>query len=455
MCFPGSFGTAAPALAPCDTFRSHIPRPEALGRSESSESSSNKSSHPPSHNDSRRSRRSASSSSSDDDDLFANVISAGMPKSRSEPLNLKGKSLSTAQQSQDQGKGGATGGKTSSNGAGVVVRRRQTKDTAGKRRAKSKSPRNSKIIPGVCMTELKLVSKSSKESTPTKDDSDTPSRKKSPPTNLPVFKLGRENALRGDNSDSIAATDIWRDDETPNVAEARLPQESKLTQSPLRKQLFAQEEDLSQTLTASRVLELEANRVSDVVKAEVLTSSVCSTLSSIQPPSIMDSLISMTNENSRSGGSPSRSQLDKKLECRHTLSAKKGHAVPEMVRRALGSSSSNGNCNGGSSEDLSSLSSCQSNLDNIRPPTLMMDMDGGAVMDASIISIASLHSEIAEAAVDVAARAAAAAAAVAVTSPLANSTGEGMSMESDPSSTQPSSEDPSTVVKAEQYQESR
>ncbi len=40
-----------------------------------------------------------------------------------------------------------------------------------------------------------------------------------------------------------------------------------------------------------------------------------------------------------------------------------------------------------SQEDLSSLSSCQSNLDNIRPPTIMDDIDN---MDHSMISVASL-----------------------------------------------------------------
>lgn len=46
-----------------------------------------------------------------------------------------------------------------------------------------------------------------------------------------------------------------------------------------------------------------------------------------------------------------------------------------------------------SQEDLSSLSSCYSNLDNIRPPTLMDDLD----MENSMLSVASISSEIAAA----------------------------------------------------------
>jgi hypothetical protein len=75
----------------------------------------------------------------------------------------------------------------------------------------------------------------------------------------------------------------------------------------------------------------------------------------IQPPSMMDNLISMTAspEKTSKSGTP-------KIECRHTLSAKKGSAVPEMVRRALGVTN---NLNATSFEDMSSsLSSCQSNL---------------------------------------------------------------------------------------------
>ena len=74
-----------------------------------------------------------------------------------------------------------------------------------------------------------------------------------------------------------------------------------------------------------------------------------------------------------------------KLECRHTimnLSGKKGQKVPEMVRRALV-----GQVEADLSSSISGSSSCQSNLDNIKPPP---------DMDSSILSIASISSEIAE-----------------------------------------------------------
>jgi hypothetical protein len=52
----------------------------------------------------------------------------------------------------------------------------------------------------------------------------------------------------------------------------------------------------------------------------------------------MDNLISMTGSPEKTAKLPSTTATSAmpKIECRHTLSAKKGHVVPEMVRRALG-----------------------------------------------------------------------------------------------------------------------
>merc|ERR1719510_2900192 len=95
-----------------------------------------------------------------------------------------------------------------------------------------------------------------------------------------------------------------------------------------------------------------------------MTSSICSTLDSIQPPSLMNSLISMSE---RQPSLPNSPKVSSKLECRHNvmnLSGKKGQKVPEMVRRALGQVETQ---SAWASTDLSSsISSCQSNLDNIK-----------------------------------------------------------------------------------------
>ena len=58
-----------------------------------------------------------------------------------------------------------------------------------------------------------------------------------------------------------------------------------------------------------------------------------------------------------------------------------------VVRRAIGGSG----LGSLSSEDLSSLSSCHFNIDNIAPPSMLEDLD----MENSMISVASISSEVA------------------------------------------------------------
>jgi len=112
-----------------------------------------------------------------------------------------------------------------------------------------------------------------------------------------------------------------------------------------------------------------------------------------QPPSLMqDSMPSLTLGQALQGPTEAGSQGLRRpsmpspsLQCRHTLSGKLGSSVPVAVRRALGDRAV-GNT---SAEDLSSISSCHSNLDNIQPPTLLEELD----MDCSLLSVASLPSE--------------------------------------------------------------
>ena len=112
-----------------------------------------------------------------------------------------------------------------------------------------------------------------------------------------------------------------------------------------------------------------------------------------QPPSLMqDSMPSLTL--AQSLHAPNEAQVQglrrpsvpsPSLQCRHTLSGKLGSSVPVAVRRALGDRA----VGSVSAEDLSSISSCHSNLDNIQPPTLLEELD----MDCSLLSVASLPSE--------------------------------------------------------------
>ena len=264
--------TDFPQFAP-----SNLPRPQVSGKSGSSSSST-------------RSKTLNSSSDEDSDEndaLLEKCISLGISKSKSEPLDLKKKLRSQSS---------------------LVSSTKRENRT----RSKSKSPRNSKVIPGVAIAELKLISPGDKP--------------KEPPKEEPKMALNL--------NEPVAVSQMW-DDKSPNPP-----------------------------------MDQECNKP-NLMEDSSLASSICSTLDNIQPPSLMNSLISMSERPSI----PNSPKVSSKLECRHSgnLSAKKGQKVPEMVRRAL--------------ELSSSFSSCQSNLDNIKPPT---------EMDSSILSIASISSEIAD-----------------------------------------------------------
>jgi adenomatosis polyposis coli protein len=270
----------------------------------------------------------------------------------------------------------------------ALVKRREKKSPKKERpRSTSKSPRSSRIIPGVRIKELTLRKRNSRESTPpnTAEEPSTPVAEQLPMT-LPIA-IFSDKSTAASKAAAMAVSDIWTD-ESPNVSNKPFVVENLNL--------------LQETLTESRVLELEAGMASD--RAMAMASSVCSTLSAIGPPSLMeDSMIKMgsSGDAAKLVESPKLSSSTSspvKIECRHTLSAKKGFSVPEPVRRALGASFG-ANSNAASIEDLSHASSggassltssCQSNLENIRPPTMMEDMDN------SIMSIASLNSEVAE-----------------------------------------------------------
>ncbi len=369
-------------------FRPHIPadyppRPEASGRSDSSGSSVGKGSKGSKASGKTYSAGGAQAAASaavgsidndddddDGDDLLAECIYSGLPKSKSEPLSLKERTRKKA----SSGGGGGSGG----------VKRREKK---GDRRSTSKSPRNSRVVPGVRIPELKLKSRDKKEaaadSMPQQNDSDPPavSAKKW------ASPRGGEDDLGYSMTETLTPANVGRLQEGEGGQQQQVQDQS----------LPARSFDLKGPVPAG--LDVEGR----------LAVSTCSNLSSIQPPSLMmDSLVSMCGENAGrrevrvgvggSGSGPfsmARSEQRvgsprKAMENRRNLSGKKGHAVPEMVRRAIGAGSGGGT---GSNDDLSSISSCLSNLDHIQPPTIMDD----AIMDASMMSIASIKSEVADA----------------------------------------------------------
>ena len=291
-------------------FRSHLPRPYVLGRSGSS-SSSKAGTKSPASNYQADLVLDDDSGSDDSDELVQQIVNRGLAKSKPDPKSKE-----------------------------------KVKLREKKKKATSKSPRNSKVIPGVAINELKLKPRSS--------------------DNLAQFQQDQDLAT--------PVVEVPKD-----ITEAHADDPSDVNGAP--DEVVVNFEEISQ----------EAKRLSAHIdnEADDMLASICSTLSTIQPPSMTESLLSFseakesqsTGKVNSSRGPPSVS----KIECRHSVSQKSGNGIPAVVSRALGVSNSSGLL-----EDMSSsVSSCQSNLDNIRPPTLMENMDN------SILSITSITSEIA------------------------------------------------------------
>jgi len=174
-----------------------------------------------------------------------------------------------------------------------------------------------------------------------------------------------------DLTSSVSSNSMW--DASPNCTTAELPPDRALAAQP----------GMEETLTQSRVssLELASLTQSGLDEARQLAECVeleqSEAVEDIGPPSLMlDSgagLPSLTTER------PSPAHLP-------GLGAKLGSSVPLTVRRALGSHGPPGSQ---SAEDLSSLSSCLSNIEHVAPPSLLEDLD----MDNSMVSVASIGSE--------------------------------------------------------------
>ncbi|XP_046389958.1 adenomatous polyposis coli protein-like isoform X2 [Ischnura elegans] len=154
-------------------------------------------------------------------------------------------------------------------------------------------------------------------------------------------------------------------------------------------------------LTESHLIELEAGRLAVAVG---LAREDCGNLDSIGPPSGMGSIPSLntslsgaldgngfsgeniqngtSNESPEDGVDEEKKQFPapKRFECRHTAR----RTLTTLVRRALGSNNF---------DDLSAASSsCNSHLENIKPPSMMDEVD----MENSMVSVASITSEVAD-----------------------------------------------------------
>lgn len=184
------------------------------------------------------------------------------------------------------------------------------------------------------------------------------------------------------------------------------------------------EERQGSSLTDSRMIEVEAGKLAVAVEAEgqnlpypsaeEMEQSLASVnsvdLDAIKPPSMMGSLVSLTTslsgqldnvesaetrEHHNSTSLPPHQPRNNgiRLECRH--SRKKSLPAGVMVRRALGNSNHNGSIEN-LQDNTSVSSSCNSHLDNIKPPSAMEELIDIVDMENSMVSVASITSEVAD-----------------------------------------------------------
>ena len=184
------------------------------------------------------------------------------------------------------------------------------------------------------------------------------------------------------------------------------------------------EEQQGSSLTDSHMIEVEAGKLAVAVQAEgqnlpypsteemeqSLASMNSVDLDAIKPPSMMGSLVSLTTslsgqldnvesaetrEHHNSTSLPPHQPRNNgiRLECRH--SRKKSLPAGMMVRRALGNSNHNGSIEN-LQDNTSVSSSCNSHLDNIKPPSAMEELIDIVDMENSMVSVASITSEVAD-----------------------------------------------------------
>ena len=152
----------------------------------------------------------------------------GIPKSRSEPVDLKSKSLSKLRKEKSS---------TNQNKEPVKLRER----------SKSKSPRNSRVIPGVRIVELKFVSRSDQQ----KSGSSTPTKSAANEATTPTAVNINREVERKPVQVQVDPKFELDEPDCKQQADLEKPVEEDVT--------------LMETLTESRVLELEANRVVETV----------------------------------------------------------------------------------------------------------------------------------------------------------------------------------------------
>ncbi|KAH0552150.1 uncharacterized protein LOC123270267 [Cotesia glomerata] len=161
---------------------------------------------------------------------------------------------------------------------------------------------------------------------------------------------------------------------------------------PTQLETLAENTEIEQSMTTSRIIELEAFKLAEVVSNQFNDNELTYDIDDVKPPSVMDSFVSLTSSYLATESLNCNStSLPPTLFNSRVPDRKKSLPIGVVAKRALGQEYNHT----GSLESL--LNNCSiknvSQLENIKPPSIMDELLDSGEMDNSIISVASIMSE--------------------------------------------------------------
>ncbi|XP_044013001.1 protein PF14_0175-like isoform X2 [Aphidius gifuensis] len=191
----------------------------------------------------------------------------------------------------------------------------------------------------------------------------------------------------------------FKSDENPGTLQSLSSEESPI---PARKNNINLNNEM---MTTSKIIEQEAFKLAEAVNAEYGEISIpCNDLESIKPPSTMGSAGSLVTSYTAPENCDNNSMINNE-RCYSTSlpsglvknSRKKSLPIGIVAKRALGQTSNT--IHSISLENLLNDTSSISQLENVKPPSMMEDLltlDSVGDMENSMLSVASITSEIAD-----------------------------------------------------------
>ncbi|KAG8035205.1 hypothetical protein G9C98_001695 [Cotesia typhae] len=161
---------------------------------------------------------------------------------------------------------------------------------------------------------------------------------------------------------------------------------------PTQLETLAENIEIEQSMTTSRIIELEAFKLAEVVSNQFNDNELIYDIDDVKPPSVMDSFVSLNSSYLATESLNCNStSLPPTLFNSRISDRKKSLPIGVVAKRALGQEYNHT----GSLESL--LNNCSiknvSQLENIKPPSIMDELLDSGEMDNSIISVASIMSE--------------------------------------------------------------